>query len=559
MPDRPLRQLLIALPAHRATGNLDVRVRRVVADSRQVQPGDLFVAVKGLTVDGHDYIPEAIGRGAVAIVSEKELGGTRWNSSRVPQSSPKASAEASAEAFPGVPIILVPDSRAALATLSAALHDFPSRRLRVVGVTGTDGKTTTCTLIRAVLEAGGHRVGMISTVAAYVGDQELDTGFHVTTPEAPDVQRYLAMMVEAGCDYAVLEATSHGLAQGRVDAVDFDVAVVTNITHEHLDFHGSFEAYRDAKADLFRRLSQTWCKPGVPKVSVLNADDASFDYLAPIPADEHLFYSVVPSSETAEARSWKHVSRFTSYVSRFTFHVSPIIGRDVHHTPAGLSFTAETPAGQLTLISPLIGAYNASNILAAVAVGVSQGVPLSAIQAGVASVRGIVGRMDPVDEGQDFLALVDFAHTPGALERALETARELTRGQVIVVFGCAGLRDREKRPRMGEIAGRLADRIVITAEDPRTERLEDIMVQIAAGCRTVGRREGVDFWRVGDRGEAIQFAVEMAKPGDLVMVCGKGHERSMCFGTTEYPWSDHAALRGALRQRLAMDPLAQVR
>ncbi len=534
MAKKLLTQLLAALPVYNANDSLSIEVRRVVADSRQVQPGDLFVAIKGLTVDGHDYIPEAVKRGAVAVVIEE--------SPRVPPSSPE---------FSTVPIVVVPNSRAALAILSAAFHDFPSRRLKVIGVTGTDGKTTTCTLIRAVLEVAGHRVGMISTVAAYIGDQELDTGFHVTTPEAPDVQRYLAMMVEAGCDYAVLEATSHGLAQGRVDAVDFDVAVVTNITHEHLDFHGSFEAYRDAKAELFRKLRQAWRKPGVPKVAVLNADDESFSYLARIPADERLAYTI---SDPRSARSKEQGARDKEQGARSreeeaggANQVTRVASREVQHTPAGLSLTVETPAGVLAITSPLIGTYNAANILAAVAVGVSQGVPPSAIQAGVASVRGIVGRMDPVDEGQDFLAIVDFAHTPGALERALETARELTRGRVIVVFGCAGLRDREKRPRMGEIAGRLADLTVITAEDPRTEDLDEIMAQIAAGVAQAGGREGRDYFRLPDRGEAIRFAVELAQPGDLVLVCGKGHERSMCFGTTEYPWSDYEALHKALR------------
>jgi UDP-N-acetylmuramoyl-L-alanyl-D-glutamate--2,6-diaminopimelate ligase len=209
-----------------------------------------------------------------------------------------------------------------------------------------------------------------------------------------------------------------------------------------------------------------------------------------------------------------------------------------------------TPEGRFPVTSPLIGTYNVSNILAAVGVAFSQGIQPAAIQAGVAAVRSLRGRMDPIDAGQDFGALVDFAHTPNALQRALETARELTTGQVIVVFGCAGLRDREKRPWMGELAGRLADRIVITAEDPRTESLDAIMAQIARGCQRVRRREGEGFWRIGDRAEAIRFAVSLARPGDVVIVCGKGHEQSMCFGTTEYPWSDHAVLRAALENRL---------
>ncbi len=415
---------------------------------------------------------------------------------------------------------IVPDSRAVLPRLAAAYYDFPARKLKVIGVTGTDGKTTTSSLIRSILEAAGHRTGMVSTVSAQIGGQELDTGFHTTTPEAPDVQHYLAMMVEANCEYAVLEVTSHGLAQGRVNACEFDMAVVTNITHEHLDYHGSLEAYQQAKASLFRRLTHEYRKPGVDKVAVLNADDSSFAYLLPLSADHQVVYGVT--------------------------HPGHVSARDIQHSPAGLRFTAVVPGGGFEINSPLIGRYNVHNILAAIAVGFSEGVPIEAMQAGVAAMRGIVGRMDLVDMGQDFIALVDFAHTPHSLQRALETVRELTAGHVIVVFGCAGLRDREKRRLMGTIAGQLADSVVVTAEDPRTEDLDAIIAESAVAALAEGKQEGVDLFRVPDRGEAIYLACRLAQPGDVVMTCGKGHEQSMCFGTVEYPWSDHEALRSAL-------------
>ena len=503
-----LRQLLTALSHKRVEGDPDVEIRGITHDSRRVQPGDLFVAIQGLHADGHEYIAEAIERGAMAVVAERVL----------PQFPP----------VPSVPFIFVPDSRHALAHLAAAFYGYPSRQLRLIGVTGTDGKTTTIALTRALLEAAGHRTGMISTVSAVIGGEEVETGLHTTTPEAPDVQHYLAWMVAAGAEYAVLEATSHGLDQQRVAACDFDVAVVTNITHEHLDYHGTYEAYREAKARLFRSLATACRKPGVPKVAVLNADDASFDYLRRIPADRQLSYGLASSAD--------------------------VMAREIVHSPEGLRFTVETPVGKFPVESSLLGTFNMPNILAAIAVGISQGVPIEAMQEGVKAVRGVVGRMERVDSGQDLAVFIDFAHTPHALERALETARELTGGQVIVVFGCAGLRDRAKRPWMGEIAGRLADRIVITAEDPRTEDLNEIMAQIAAGCERAGRREGADYWRIGDRGEAIAFAVNLARPGDLVIVTGKGHERSMCFGTTEVPWSDHEAVREALRQRRRNQP-----
>jgi UDP-N-acetylmuramoyl-L-alanyl-D-glutamate--2,6-diaminopimelate ligase len=520
MGDMKLRQLLPVLSLKKVNGDLDVEIQGLTHDSRRVRPGDLFVALSGLHTDGHDYIPEAIRRGAVAVVVEKE--GTKeleeLRDKRESHQFPQG------PSVPLVPLVLVPDSRHALAHLAAAFYGYPSRQLRLIGVTGTDGKTTTIALTRAILEAAGHWTGMISTVSAVIGGEEMETGLHTTTPEAPDVQRYLAWMVAAGAEYAVLEATSHGLDQQRVAACDFDVAVITNITHEHLDYHGTYEAYREAKARLFRSLATTYRKPGVPKVAVLNADDTSFDYLRGIPADRRLSYGLTNPAD--------------------------IMAREVVHSPDGLRFRTETPLEQFLVESPLLGAFNVPNILAAIAVGISQGVPGEAMQEGVKAVKGVVGRMERVDVGQDFTVLIDFAHTPYALERALETTRELAAGQVIVVFGCAGLRDRAKRPWMGEIAGRLADRIVITAEDPRTENLQEIIAQIAAGCERAGRREGADYWRIGDRGEAIAFAIGLARPGDLVIVTGKGHERSMCFGTMEVPWSDHEAVREVLDQRL---------
>ncbi|MBS1252189.1 MAG: UDP-N-acetylmuramoyl-L-alanyl-D-glutamate--2,6-diaminopimelate ligase [Anaerolineales bacterium] len=494
-------------------GSADVLITGVHHDSRQIEPGNVFVALKGETFDGRRFIPQAVEHGAVAVVFEGELDSAEGN-----LGEPKE-----------VPFVLVPDAREALAHLAAAFHGYPSRQLKTIGVTGTDGKTTTCNLIHGLLTAAGHRVGLVSTVSARIGDEEIDTGFHVTTPEAQDLQAYLHRMLDRGAEYAVVEATSHGLAQRRVDAVDFDVAVLTNITHESLEYHGTFEAYREAKAQLFRMLGESHRKPSTPKVAILNADDVSFERFSQFPADRELSYAVdAPADLTATG---------------------------VRATPAGLRFTAHTPSGSFKVESSLLGVYNVYNILAALAVGVSQNLTVEELQAGIAVVRNVPGRMDLVDEGQDFITLVDFAHTAGALENALRAARGLTAERVIVVFGCAGLRDVEKRPMMGEIAARLADFAVITAEDPRTEDLDAIMAQIVRGAEHAGAREGRDFSigsghrfvRIADRGAAIRAAVEVAEAGDVVIVAGKGHEQSMCFGTTEYPWSDHVALRKALR------------
>ncbi len=490
---RPLDPLIGALPnvSRHHWRALDIAGLR--SDSRQVKAGDLFVAIPGVSVDGHDYVISALQSGAVACVVERLL----------PE-------------LDGVPTAVVPDAREALAHLYAAWYGHPGRQLRVVGVTGTDGKTTTVRLITGILSAAGFKVGTIDSVSATIGEQEAPTGFHTTTPDASEVQAYLAEMVAAETDYAVVESTSHGLAQHRVTAVEYDVAVVTNITHEHLDFHGSLEAYRQAKAMLFEALNTAARKPGVAKVAVLNRDDSSYEFLSRIPAERHISYGLTSDAEVHAV--------------------------DAAHSPSGLDMTVVMPDGPLRLHSPLVGSYNAYNILAAVAVALSQGIDFHDIAAGIAGVQGVLGRMERIDRGQPFTGIVDFAHTPYALESALKAARDMTEGRVIVVFGCAGLRDVVKRPWMGEIAGRLADVTVITAEDPRTESLDVITEQIGEGCRRAGRSEGEGYHCIGDRGRAIDAALAMAQAGDLVIVTGKGHERSMCYGTTEYPWSDQDAV-----------------
>ncbi|MBI4320493.1 MAG: UDP-N-acetylmuramoyl-L-alanyl-D-glutamate--2,6-diaminopimelate ligase [Chloroflexi bacterium] len=494
-----LSELLDTLTVTETYGGLNVDISEITMDSRQVKPGSLFVAVPGLRVDGHAFAKSAVGHGAVAVVGQRQM------------SLPSEVAQ-----------VVVPDTRQALALLSAAFHGFPARRLRVIGVTGTDGKTTTCSLIGAILEATGYKTGLITTVNAKIGDRVVETGLHTTTPDPPEVQGYLAEMVAANAEYVVLETTSHGLHQGRTLGSEYDVAVVTNVTHEHLDYHGTYEEYLAAKGMLFEQLN-SFRKEGVPKVSVTNADDSSFEYLRRFPADIALSYGLESVADVYAAR--------------------------VVLSAKGITLAIQTPNGQVDVRSSLLGKFNAYNILAAVAVAVSQGIPFKAIRTGVRAVQGMPGRMESIDCGQDFAAIVDFAHTPGSLEQALELARTLTRGRVIVVFGCAGLRDRGKRPLMGEIAGKLADLTVITAEDPRTEDLSAIMAQIEAGIQRARRREGVDYWKIGDRAQAIDFALRLARSGDLVIVTGKGHEKSMCFDETEYPWSDQEAIRRVLRRK----------
>ena len=518
-----LAALIAALPRAKVDGDADVVVEAITCDSRQVRPGSLFVAYRGVAADGHDFLPQALVNGAVAVVAERSVRGLR------------------------VPLIVVPSGREALAYLSAAWHGFPSRQLTVVGVTGTDGKTTTCNLLHNILTAGGRQVGLVTTVNAVIGERVMDTGLHTTTPGAPDVQRYLAEMVAAGMEAAVLETTSHGLAQHRVAACDFDVAVVTNVTHEHLDIHGSLKAYQQAKVRLFRLLTAGYRKPGVPKVAVLNADDDSYHYLHPIPADRHLAYSIEGDADVV-ATSLRCSASGTRFMVRLH---SPRPGSG--QAPQ----TVQLPETDFELRTVLVGEYNVSNILAAITAALALDVPPEVIQRGVWEFRGVIGRTEPVDEGQDFTAIVDFAHTPNALERVLETARTLTKGsgnessgRVIAVFGSAGERDMAKRALMGEVGGRLADVTILTAEDPRTEPVEMILAEMARGAEKAGAVEGQSYFRIPDRAEAIQFAVDLARPGDLVITCGKGHEQSMCYGTVETPWDEHEALRTALRRRL---------
>jgi len=545
-----LAELLVNLPDVAAVaGDPQVDLSQITADSRQVIPGACFVAYRGLGVDGHRFIPDAIARGAAAVVGEHTLADL-----------PVAYAR-------------VADGRAALAWLSAAWYGNPSRSMALVGITGTDGKTTTANLLFNILKAASRRVGLISTVHAVIGDQIYSTGLHTTTPDAPDVQRLLAQMRDAGTEIAVIETTSHGLAQHRVTGCAFDVAVITNITHEHLDFHGSYEAYREAKALLFQSLSQApgaspksfdWLArdgglPHLPKTAVLNRDDSSFEYLARIPAERVITYGAEePRSTGAEEQGRRGAE---GVFSATALHLTAV---SVRRAPAGTEFDVHfapclrVPMSPCHLVTPLIGDFNIANLLAATGAALALGVAPAAITAGVRATIGIPGRMERIDAGQPFIAIVDFAHTPNALARALEAVRPSARpgGRVIAVFGSAGLRDREKRRLMGEVAARLADVTVVTAEDPRTEDLSAIMAETATALAAAGRVEGADYFCIADRQRAILHAVRLADPGDVVAVCGKGHEQSMCFRATEHPWRDQDALRWALeaRDRIACPP-----
>jgi UDP-N-acetylmuramoyl-L-alanyl-D-glutamate--2,6-diaminopimelate ligase len=499
-----LKNLFVDLPFPIPGDIPDVEINGISIDSRFIRPGHLFVAMKGGSVDGHNYIQKALENGAVAIVGD--IG-----------------------RFFSPAYIGLENPRQALTYLAAAFYGFPARKLTVIGVTGTDGKTTTSNLIYKILAASGIRVGMISTVNAVIGDEVLDTGFHVTTPDAHDVQRYLTKMVDSGLTHVVLETTSHGWAQYRVDACEFDIGVVTNITHEHFDEHGSYENYRAAKARLFGSLERTKVKPqGNPRLAVINRDDQSFEFLNEFVKTKKINYGLAG--------------------------IANVRAEDVKYSSSGIEFNAVSNDFRVGVRSRLVGAYNVSNCLAALTAAVyGLGVVPDDAGRGISTLEGIPGRMEQIDMGQDFIAIVDFAHTPNALKVTLEAGRKMTKGRVISVFGSAGLRDKEKRRMMAEVSAELADLSILTAEDPRTESLDGILDEMAAGARSKGGREGETFWRVPDRGEAIKFAIGLAKEGDIVLSCGKGHEQSMCFGKKEYLWDDRTAMRAALSELLGIE------
>lgn len=496
----------------RVIASLDVDVTGITMDSRLVKPGYIFVALIGEKTDGHRFIPAALANGAAAVVGTDLIG-------NIP-----------------VPYIRVKDSRKSLAYLSAAFYHFPARRMTMIGVTGTDGKTTTSSLIYQILVSDGVNAGMISTLNAVFGDEILDTGFHVTTPEAPDLQNYLAQMAyhdPKPVTHVVLESTSHGLDQHRVTGCDFDIGVITNITHEHLDYHKRFDDYRNAKARLFRLLAETPTKKqGNIRLAVLNRDDPSYYYFSEL------------------------VANLKPPVGQVCYGISldaEIRATNIAYKNEKLSFEIVRTGIHLPIECNLVGSFNIQNCLAAFT-ATSEGLQIDQeiIKEGIDRFKSLPGRMESVDLGQEFKVIVDFAHTPNALKNALFVAREICSGRIIAVFGSAGLRDREKRRIMAEISAQLADMSILTAEDPRTESIESILKEMAAGAESYGGEEGKTFWRIPDRREAIRFAINFAKRNDLVIICGKGHEQSMCFGEIEYSWDDRIAVKAALSEVLGI-------
>ena len=478
---------------------VDPEVREVVYDSRRAGPGGVFFAILGTHVDGHDFVVAALQQGAEAAVVEHLVEGAE-----------------------SVRQVVVPDSRVALAQMAAAVAGHPSRRLPVVGVTGTDGKTTTSILLQAALTPALGRVGSITTVDFRLGELVEPNLTRQTTLEAPEVQLLLARMLRDGCRAVALETTSHALALHRVDQVQFAGAVFTNVTHDHLDFHGSWDAYLKAKA---RLLAMTGEAGGF---AVLNRDDRrAFPLLSARWQGRLLTYSAL-GDPAADVRATA---------------LSPAGG--------GWSFIAATPHGEAEVRLQLAGRWNVGNALAALAAGLQMGHPLAALAAGLGRLEHVPGRMQRVRLGQPFEVVVDYAHTPAALALALSELRSATPGKLWVVFGSAGERDLSKRAEMGRIAAQLADQVVVTTEDPRGEDPEAIIAEICRGAVEAGASFEENLHREVDRARAIALAVERALPADTVLLAGKGHEHSILTAAGAVPWDEAEVAESAVRRRLS--------
>lgn len=466
-----LAQLVSTLAPLHLSGSLDKEITGIAYDSRLVEFGNLFVAISGFVYDGHYFIQEAALRGAVAVIVSKDI--------PVPADLTR---------------ILVTDSRQALALVSEKYYGYPSQKLRLIGVTGTNGKTTTTYLIDSILREHGKRVGLIGTVVARVGRYRFPVAH--TTPESVDLQRYLSIMLQESLDYAVLEVSSHALALGRVAGCEFDIAVFTNLTQDHLDLHGDMQSYMETKARLFESLEHTG-KPN--KAAIINADDPAKSYVLSRVQVPVITYGIQhPASVSA--------SHIVSTAQGVTFQV----------------YRAKRLLGTVSLATP--GKFSVYNALAAISVALHEQIPWGSIAKALQESSGIPGRFQPICKGQPFEIIVDYAHTPDGLYNILTTAREFADGRIILVFGCGGDRDNYKRPQMGSIASELADIIVLTSDNPRSEDPLQIIVDILQGVDD-NKRVVVE----PDRAEAIAQAIALAKPGDVVILAGKGHENYQVF------------------------------
>ncbi|NOX97798.1 MAG: UDP-N-acetylmuramoyl-L-alanyl-D-glutamate--2,6-diaminopimelate ligase [Nitrospirae bacterium] len=487
-----LKKLLKGLEIKSIRGESNREVLGLAYDSRKVEKDFLFVCLRGHRADGHDFIPEALERGATVIITEEDWGGRKDFTQ-----------------------VIVPCSRVALAKVSDNFYEHPSGRIKVIGVTGTNGKTTTTYFSEAIFKAAGFKVGLVGTINYRWGERVLPAAN--TTPSSLDLQRMLSEMIKADCRIAILEVSSHSLDQHRVDGVEFDVGIFTNLTRDHLDYHGDLSHYLKSKAILFQKLGERE-RTKDPGLALINLDDRYGRYLRKITPVEVLTYGL---SRRADIRA-----------SRIKLGLT------------GTSFRVNTPAGSFSLKVKLIGKGNVYNILSAIGVGISQGVELGTIKEGLEKIEGVPGRFELVDAGQEFTIIVDYAHTPQALENLLKMSGRMGKGKIITVFGCGGDRDKGKRPLMGRIASRYSDYSILTSDNPRSEEPGEIIRQIQGGF---GRR--ANYAIVEDRSRAIKEALSRAGKDDLVIVAGKGHESYQVLKDTVIPFDDRDVVRKILKEK----------
>ncbi|MBP2635133.1 MAG: murE [Firmicutes bacterium] len=494
-----LKQLTALLTNPKIYGQLDKTIEAVAHDSRKVVPGTLFFCVSGVHVDGHDYIADAAKRGAIAVVVEKDVPDTGDN----------------------ITVIKVADTRAAMQLMVPYFYDYPGHKLRMIGVTGTNGKTTTTYLIRDILRKAGYKTGLIGTIQTLIDDKALP--IKNTTPDVIELQSTLAEMVNSGMNYVIMEVSSHALALNRVAGCEFDTGVFTNMTQDHLDFHQTFENYIDAKAALFRSLTNpNNTKTG--KTAVINLDDNAGAIMAKNTACPVISYS-------AQGKGVLSAS-------------------DVNVKENGSSFQITGPFGTIDLSLTITGMFNVYNVLAAIGVALSEGVAPDVIKEALESFTSVPGRFELVQAGQPFTVIVDYAHTPDGLENVLKTAKQFAQGKIIVVFGCGGDRDRTKRPIMGRIAVQYGDLVLATSDNPRSEDPQKILVDVEVGIKEAlnGETKGKQYEVIADRRQAISRAISLAKPQDVILIAGKGHETYQILHDRTIDFDDRQVAREVIKE-----------
>ena len=492
---KTLKDIISTLDVQQVQGNENVSIQDITADSRAVKPNSLFIALDGATVDGHNYIDKAVAAGAVAVIVSKPVA--------VPND---------------VCVITVADTRQAMMVCVPYFFDYPANRMRMVGVTGTNGKTTTTHMIRHILKAQGHKVGVIGTVHIMIGDTSYP--IHNTTPDVVDLQHILHQMVQENVEYCVMEVSSHALALGRVSGVEFDTAVFTNLTQDHLDFHKTFENYLAAKCKLFEQVSApNQVKDN--KGAVINIDDS--------------YGHRVMEKTTAPTITYSTLGKGTLNAS------------DVHMSTKNSQYTVNYKGESYPVSMNTTGLFNVYNTLAAIGACLQEGVSMEAIDTALKTFSSVPGRFELIEEGQDFAVVVDYAHTPDGLQNILETAKAIKENRIIIVFGCGGDRDATKRPIMGRIAAEYGDKIYVTSDNPRTEDPVQIVKDVEVGVKEA-LRDGTSYEVIVDRREAINHAIHDAKAGDIVIIAGKGHENYQILKNETIHFDDREEARKALKE-----------